>query len=261
MPSALLIPPPSRLPSSDPSSSPSPARLPDHARGLGRWSRSTLVAALLVASTALGCASAPKVPTNIAQVKRDLLAFYDSGNYHAAVAEAIKPARKILLRHTGAGQTGAVPASGQKLAIVLDIDETSLDNFEYERVHNFHYDSKTWDEWVARGEAKVIQPTLELFNLAKERGVAVFLISSRRERGRAATEANLRAVGYDGWSGLYLKADDDRRPSTDFKAEWRKKISDDGYRILLSVGDQKTDFVGGYAEFTVLLPNPFYEVL
>jgi 5'-nucleotidase (lipoprotein e(P4) family) len=220
-----------------------------------------LVAAMLFATTALGCASAPKVPTNFAQHKRDLLAFYDSGDYAAALAKAIAPARKILLRHTRTGEAGAVPATSErKLAIVLDIDETSLDNFQYEREESFHYDSDTWDAWVARGEAKVITPTLELFNLARERGVAVFFITGRRERGRAVTEANLRAVGYEGWQALYMKPDDDQGPSSDFKTAKRKEIAAQGYHILLNIGDQRSDLRGGHAEYTVLLPNPFYEI-
>jgi len=44
----------------------------------------------------------------------------------------------------------------------------------------------------------------------------------------------------------------------DFKAPERRKIAEQGYAIILNVGDQESDFKGGYAERTFKLPNPVY---
>jgi hypothetical protein len=44
----------------------------------------------------------------------------------------------------------------------------------------------------------------------------------------------------------------------DFKAPERRKISEQGYTIVLSLGDQDSDLEGGYAERTFKLPNPVY---
>ena len=63
-----------------------------------------------------------------------------------------------------------------------------------------------WRAWQQRAKDKPIVPTLKLFTAAKAKGVAVFFITGRCEIGpaRDATEANLRAAGFDGWMKLYM---------------------------------------------------------
>jgi acid phosphatase len=108
--------------------------------------------------------------------------------------------------------------------------------------------------------AEPIRPVLGLARLARERGVAVFLLTGRPERLRAATERNLQAAGYE-WTGVLQKPD---APSTqsavEFKAPERKKLMDQGYTIIVNMGDQMSDLEGGFAERTYKLPNPFYFV-
>ena len=102
------------------------------------------------------------------------------------------------------------------------------------------------------------EPVLALAELARQRGVAVFFLTGRPERMRAATEANLRAAGY-AWTGLILRPDDlTTRSAAEFKAPERKKIEEQGYTIIVNVGDQASDLDGGFAEKTYKLPNPFY---
>ena len=38
----------------------------------------------------------------------------------------------------------------------------------------------------------------------------------------------------------------------------RKKLVDQGYTIIVNIGDQMSDLDGGFAERTFKLPNPFY---
>ncbi len=75
---------------------------------------------------------------------------------------------------------------------------------------------------------------------------------------REATERNLREQGYE-WDGVVLQpAGATFASAVDFKAPERKKIAEQGYTILLSMGDQQSDLDGGYAERTFKLPNPVY---
>jgi predicted secreted acid phosphatase len=46
--------------------------------------------------------------------------------------------------------------------------------------------------------------------------------------------------------------------AADFKAPTRREIVEQGYTIVLNMGDQLSDLEGGYAERTFKLPNPFY---
>ena len=150
---------------------------------------------------------------------------------------------------------------GEKLALVLDIDETALSNWEEEKQEDYGYIAKDWDAWVKRRADTAIPGTRRLYQEAEKDKVAVFFITGRSEDEREDTTANLKAVGYTQWDGLSLRATD--HPSTqtvvDYKSGERKKIVAQGYKVILNVGDQMSDLNGNpQAERSVKLPNPFY---
>ena len=162
-------------------------------------------------------------------------------------------------------------ARGGKLAIVLDIDETPLSNLPALRANDYGFvvAGPCGDlprgpcgilAWILLARAEPIRPVLELTRQAREQGVAVFFLTGRPERVRAATEANLKAAGYE-WTGVLLKPDAlNTASAVDFKAAERKKLVAQGYVIVVNVGDQMSDLDGGFAERTYKLPNPFYFV-
>ena len=94
--------------------------------------------------------------------------------------------------------------SSEKLAIVLDIDETSLSNYEQLLRMNFVFDKKAFDAWADSAQAPAIPGTLRLVKEAQRLGVSVFFITGRPESERAVTERNLTSQGYSGWQQLYL---------------------------------------------------------
>jgi len=158
--------------------------------------------------------------------------------------------------------------SATKPAIVLDIDETSLSNWPayrlngWGRVVNGPCDLDKGPcglrAWQAMGQSKALAPTLALARRARELGVAVFFISGRPPNLREATERNLREQGYQ-WTGVVLLPEGAKFLSAvEFKAPERRRIAEQGYTILLSMGDQESDLAGGYAERTFKLPNPVY---
>ena len=231
-------------------------------RRLARWS---LVAACLIG--AAGCASTgPSVspvaaPPSLVEVKREVSTYVDSGRYEAEVSAVVDQAAAFL--------ESRVPRGG-KLAIVLDIDETALSNLPSLRANDYGFIiSGPCDlprgpcgllAWIGMARAEPIKPVLTLARLARQRGVAVFFLTGRPERLRAATERNLRGAGYE-WTGVLLKPDAlNTQSAVEFKAPERKKLVDQGYTIIVNMGDQMSDLEGGFAERTYKLPNPFYFV-
>jgi predicted secreted acid phosphatase len=174
--------------------------------------------------------------------------------HNAEVAAVLKEARMYV--EDRASQV-------TKPALVLDIDETSLSNWLEIRQNEYGYigdgpcdlnsrwacGARAWD--LSR-RAAAIKPTLELFNAAKAKYVAVFFITSRRDdlEERAATEANLRAVGYDGWLGLILRPPSSSGPVAGYRTTARQAIEATGDKIIADVGDQHSDLDGGYAALT-----------
>jgi hypothetical protein len=160
---------------------------------------------------------------------------------------------------------------GEKLAIVMDIDESTLTNWCEKRREDFGYIASLYRPWELSGAAAAIPGALRLFKEAREAGVAVFFITGRAgipdysvansaADETEATARNLEAVGFHGWAGLQLRNGSERTMATiEYKSGERERIVRQGYRIVLSVGDQWSDLLGEpEADVSVKLPNPFY---
>ena len=166
-----------------------------------------------------------------------------------------------FLRRRAARQRVAEKAGRQeKLAMVFDIDETSLSNYPEMLKADFSYDSKVFDAWVQSAEAPAIQGSVRIYREAQKLGVSVFFITGRHEDEREATERNLRAQGFDNWQQLTLRPLVGGSGSTiEYKSAARGEIVAQGYKIVLNVGDQWSDFKGkSEAEFSVKYPDPYY---
>ncbi len=149
----------------------------------------------------------------------------------------------------------------EKLAIVMDIDETSLSGYCEMQREDYGFIKTMNYEWVVSPQAAMgIPGAVRLFNRARAAGVEVFFITGRPEEQRDATARNLEAAGFHGWKGLALRNAEERdRMTIAYKAGRRKQIVASGYRLVLNVGDQWSDLNGEpKAEVSVKLPNPFY---
>lgn len=148
----------------------------------------------------------------------------------------------------------------EKLALVLDIDETTLSNYEEMAKADFAYDSTVFHAWIKSAKAPAIPGTLRLYQEAQRLGVSVFFITGRAEFERDATERNLREQGFQNWRQLFLRSPAQTSASmAEFKSGARAAIAAEGYRIALNVGDQWSDDKGNpQAEFFVKYPNPYY---
>jgi predicted secreted acid phosphatase len=184
----------------------------------------------------------------------------DAGCYWADLDAQYKRAEKVLADRV------AARGGEKKLAVVMDIDETVLSSYCEMKREDFGYVGPMFNEWIVSSDAAVAIPgALRLFDEAKAAGVAVFFITGRPGGGGAmnqteATERNLEAAGFHGWTGLALRNGAENGMATiAYKSEERKKIADKGYRIVMSVGDQWSDLLGDpQAVVSVKLPNPFY---
>ena len=148
----------------------------------------------------------------------------------------------------------------EKLALVLDIDETSLSNYDEMAKAGFAFDSAVFYSWIKLAEAPAIPGTLRLYQEAQKLGVTVFFITGRADSEREATERNLREQGYQNWQQLFMRSpQQSSAPVYVFKSGARAAIVAEGYRIMLNVGDQWSDDKGDpQSEFFVKYPNPYY---
>jgi acid phosphatase len=206
-------------------------------------------------------------PPNLGDLKTQALAYQQYGGYERDLAAVAGQAQIYLDAHL---------ADVTKPAMVLDIDETSLSNWEELKANDFGYlpagDCSHLPAgpcgvlaWDAMAKAPAIAPILALFNDAKARHVTIFFITGRHEAERAVTERNLTLAGYTHWAEVIMEPDSlHPKSAADFKAPARKSIEDRGYHIVVNVGDQSSDLAGdgsaAHADRGFLLPNPYYRI-
>ena len=192
-------------------------------------------------------------PANLGLLMNELKTYHDSGAYETELAHAIEKAQAYI------DHRAKTKLPQQKLAIVLDIDETSLSNYNKFAARQYVGTPTQIHDDILSGDAPAIAPMLALYNDALKQGISVFFVTGRRERDRQITITNLTQSGYHDWAGLALKSNDYNLPSTiPFKSQERAKITQQGYTIIADIGDQYSDLKGGYAEKTFKLPNPYY---
>jgi len=199
-------------------------------------------------------------PLNIDDVKQ-LLRAYHRDHYGEDMTAVFASAQAYVERRA---------VEVEKPAVVLDIDETSLSNWQNLDLDDFGFIAKGpcpkrpgfacgFASYVASESSEPIDPARKFFDAVRGKHVAVFFVTGRRDRQRRATIVNLRRAGFRGWTQLATRPDDDKAPSiVPFKSGERAKIVKQGYTVIATIGDQNSDLAGGSAECGFKLPNPFY---
>jgi 5'-nucleotidase (lipoprotein e(P4) family) len=131
-------------------------------------------------------------------------------------------------------------------AIVVDVDETVLDNSPYQ-VRNLEdgaaFEPASWAAWVGEGKARVVPGAAAFLAAAKAKGVDVFYVSNRDADQVEPSRANLAALGFpdteDADTFLFRPAEGPSR-----KSPRRAQVAAT-HRVVLMFGDNLFDFVEG----------------
>ncbi len=168
---------------------------------------------------------------------------------------------------------------GRPWAVVLDVDETTLDNSVYQlerAAYGQPFEAASWTAWTMRGEAGVVPGVQEFIAAARRLGGRVAWISNRGVVSTDATRANLERFGLWGAADrLCLQSAD----TAYTKAVRRREVATgsgacawagEPVAVLVFLGDQLGDFpaagegdpdAGSDAAFGsryFLLPDPLY---
>jgi 5'-nucleotidase (lipoprotein e(P4) family) len=131
-------------------------------------------------------------------------------------------------------------------AIILDIDETVLDNSAYQARlvrDDLPYSGTSWAQWVAQSNAPVISGADKFLAYAARKGVQIFYVSNRGVAEEEATRKNLLRLG------LPVQGPEDHILMNGEMVDWtsdkmtRRSYVAQKYRILLLFGDDLNDFV------------------
>ena len=198
----------------------------------------TLIACLLVLPV--------RVP-DLVQAKKDVVRYVTSQRYH-----------KDLQRAANKGLYWLNQGQAEQQAVVFDIDETVLSNYQQMKKNGFGGTSQLFRAQDLEGKAVVMQPIYKVYQKAIAQGYHVFFITGRRPEARAATVKNLKKEGYLRWEKIFFLPEHSNQTVTEYKTSMRVGIEKKGYQIVLNVGDQYSDLKGGHAMYRLKLPNPFY---
>lgn len=195
-------------------------------------------------------------PANLTLAKNEAKNYYVSGEYHKELAQVINEAHEYIINEALINQKKKNP---EKLALVLDIDETSLSNYKNMIKRDFTGTREQFHEDIMAADAPAIAPTLALYKDAIQHGIKIFFVTGRSEEERLATKTNLKKIGYTQWTALYLRPKNyTEKTIVTFKSHARALITKKGYTIIASIGDQRSDIKGGYVKKGFKLPNPYY---
>jgi acid phosphatase len=180
-------------------------------------------------------------------IERELISIevYRGAGEHLAAALQ-DPAWDALAR---ADRAAAGPARGLPPAIIVDVDETVLDNSPHQvrqiRARS-EFDPATWNTWVEERAARPLPGALEFLQRAAAQGVTVFYVSNRSVAQGPATVANLRATGFpiaDDGQFLGKGTVVPGCPGTGSDKSCRRQLVGRTHRVVMQFGDQLGDFI------------------
>jgi acid phosphatase len=138
-------------------------------------------------------------------------------------------------------------AAYQKLppAIIVDLDETALDNSGFQAwmiAAGKSFDPKTWTAFVNSETSAAIPGAINFLKYADSKGVKIFYITNRISEEKPATRRNIEKLGFPMGGNVDTVLTTREKPDwTSLKGTRRAYVAKD-YRILLNLGDNLSDF-------------------
>jgi acid phosphatase len=134
-------------------------------------------------------------------------------------------------------------------AVVLDVDETLLDNSGYQSwmvVNGTSFNPKTWTQFVKSETSTAIPGAVEFTQYADSKGVRVFYVTNRTKQEEDATRENMKKLGFPLGGNVDTILSAKEQPDWGSAKGTRRAAIAKHYRILLLVGDNFGDFTDEY---------------
>ena len=181
----------------------------------------------------------------------------------AGSLQAFRSARQSLDKALADSSWSALPGQnikGKKTAIIVDVDETVLDNTAYEArmiLDGTKY-PEGWVSWGKEAAATEVPGAKDFLNYAASKDVTIFYVTNRVVELKEATKKNLTQLGipWDQSKETILMRGENNWNSD--KGPRRALVGKD-YRVLLMIGDNLGDFVD--AKDNALGPNQRKDVV
>jgi 5'-nucleotidase (lipoprotein e(P4) family) len=207
-------------------------------------------------------------PGPLAILPNDVHWVRNSAEYRALTKQIYRHAESVLRRHLA-------DHDGSAWGVILDADETVLDNSDYQKwlaETGRSFEASSWNEFVRLGRSREVPGAAAFTRAVRELGGRVAIVTNRDERVCDETRANLSGV-HIVWDVVLCMQPGESDKNPRFEAVERGATGAlPALRVLLYVGDNIHDFPGlsqrlreapaaFFDEFGgrfILLPNPMY---
>lgn len=196
------------------------------------------------------------ISTSIFQSCKDSSAFNKSDNNDPELVSSDHLTMAVLYQQTAAeyralcyqafnvakyqlDQSMKIMGLQMQQAIVLDIDETVLDNSPHEAkciLNNALYPAY-WEEWMNASNAKAVPGVLDFLKYAKSKRIEIYYITNRAEKYRKQTLKNLKMLGFPNAEDQYLML-----KINESSKKGRRDLVSETNKIILLIGDNLNDF-------------------
>lgn len=230
--------------------------------------RKSILVIAIAAIALVGCQNKAKQEVNQDHLIYATLWYQNSPENQAMYYQGFNIAKMQLTKFT-------LVKSNKPKAVVVDIDETMLDNSPFqaqEIIDNKEFTSEFWNEWSQLGKAKALPGAKEFSKFCDSLGVTLFYISNRKTTELDATLKNLDSLGFAFAKPEYFLLKEDESS----KKARREKVSEK-FDIVMLIGDNLNDFSevfesrgddwgvslveqykNEFGSRYIILPNPMY---
>ncbi|MBK9097024.1 MAG: hypothetical protein IPM14_02665 [bacterium] len=195
----------------------------------------------------LSCAT--EKPVNLSVAREEVKQYYESGKFDEELNKVIKDAKEKFSKVNFKNNS----------VVIFDVDETALDNYGLAKEMGFGYVYEMNKKWNAELKAPAIPQVKELYDFLLSKGAKIIFLTGRNYYEYDVTYKNLVKEGYTVFDTLITQiGDETKMKALDFKSSKRIWLTEQGYDIVGTVGDQWTDLEGEYHGIQIKIPNYLY---
>jgi acid phosphatase len=186
---------------------------------------------------------------NLTTAKENVQQYYECGLFDKELDEIITDAKKKF----------SIVEVKSNSAVIFDVDDTALLNYEASKKMGFGYIKRMVDEWVSSREVPAIPQVKNLYEYLLQKNIKIIFLTGRFYHEYEYTFQNLINEGFLKFDTLIVRRQDEQKFSAlEFKSKVRIALMERGYDIIGNVGDQWTDLDGPYSGIKVKIPNYLY---
>lgn len=204
---------------------------------------------LFLTLTLLIACSQREKPVNLTVARNEVKQYYNSGKFDEELDEVIAEAKEKFSK----------VEFKQNSVVIFDVDETALDNYELAEEMGFGYVYEINKEWNEEAKAPALKQVKELYDFLLSKGSKIIFLTGRNIDEYEVTYKNLVKAGYTVFDTLITQiGEETKMKAKEFKSSKRVWLTQQGYEIVGTVGDQWSDLEGEYHGIQIKIPNYLY---